>query len=251
MKTTTEKRTWIKVKRGILEPKHRERLGIRIWLYIHILDTADWETGTISGWTDAEHAARLEMPVRTLQDQRQRLAEDGYITCTQGFQNLTITIHNWTNPREYSGQVYNPAPHGTELSVPPEAHGTELSVPMGAESSVPLHYIHTKDSHKRKESKDASRKPRDERLDHPAAVVYRDVAHLMPAMAVRDLLLEIDDPERFRVVVQSWIGRGWNPRNVAGMVDVYKNGLKTRQDQPGKRTVFERNIEALWEVFDE
>src|SRR3990167_5024336 len=93
------KKTWIKVKRGLLEPAHRDRIGIRIWLYLHILDYTDWDTGTIIGWKDAEHAELLEMPHRTLQEQRQRLAEDGYISCARAFQSLTVTINNWTNPR--------------------------------------------------------------------------------------------------------------------------------------------------------
>ena len=67
------KKTWIKIKRGLLEPKHREILGIRIWLYIHMLDRTDWETGIIYGWKDKDEAEDLSMPWRTLQQQRQQL----------------------------------------------------------------------------------------------------------------------------------------------------------------------------------
>ena len=137
------KRTWIKVRRGLLEPKHRERLGARVWLYIYILDNTDWNTGTITGWTDGNAADELGMPVRTLQDQRQRLAEDGYISCAADFQSQIITVHNWINPREYSGEVYNPT-----------GEGTESSVPIQSQSSVPLHSVtqkHIKESHKAKE----------------------------------------------------------------------------------------------------
>jgi hypothetical protein len=41
------RKTWIKVKRGILEPKHIEKLGVAWYLYFYILDNADWDTGTI------------------------------------------------------------------------------------------------------------------------------------------------------------------------------------------------------------
>ena len=153
----TAKRTWIKVRRGLLEPKHREKLGARVWLYIYILDCSDWNTGKIEGWTDGSAAAELGMPVRTIQDQRQRLAEDGYISCAADYQCQVITIHNWINPREYSGEVYNLADGDTESSVGYgefRTQGTESSVPIQSQSSVPLHSVtqkHIKESHKAKE----------------------------------------------------------------------------------------------------
>jgi len=101
------KKTWIKIKRGLLEPKHRERLGIRIWLYVYILDNADWETGQIREWRDKDAADELDMPWRTLAQQRQKLMDDGYITCEVAGNRQIITIHNYTNPRRYDGEVTN------------------------------------------------------------------------------------------------------------------------------------------------
>jgi len=89
------KKTWIKIKRGLLEPKHREMLGIRIWLYIYILDNADWDTGEIREWRDKDAADELQMPWRTLQRQRQQLENDGYISCLQTGDKQSITIHNF------------------------------------------------------------------------------------------------------------------------------------------------------------
>jgi hypothetical protein len=77
------RKTWIKLKRGILDPKHRERIGIRIWLYLHMLDRANWV-------------------------QRRQLEIDGYIRCERRGHFQRVTILKWVNPREYTGMVYNP-----------------------------------------------------------------------------------------------------------------------------------------------
>lgn len=126
-----KKKTWIKVKRGILEPKHREKLGVRIWLYLYMVDQADWETGTIKKWKDKQAAIDMDMPVRTLTTQRQEIEDAGYITCKQGLHCQEVIIHNWTNPREYSGEVYNPKDHGTQNRVPSNGHGTQNQAPYG------------------------------------------------------------------------------------------------------------------------
>lgn len=111
------KKTWIKIKRGLLTPEHRETLGVRVWLYMYMIDRANWETGTIYGWKDKDEADDFGMPWRTLQQQRQQLERDGYITCEQQPYHQNVIIHNWTNPREYSGEQYNPTSGGTENDV--------------------------------------------------------------------------------------------------------------------------------------
>lgn len=157
----TPRKTWLKVKRGLLAPKHREALGVRVWLYLYILDRADWETGKVYGWTDRDAADDLGMPWRTVQDQRQQLETAGYISAAQEGQGLTITIHRWTNPREYSGQVYNPsrqtpqdvggdsdAPEGTESSVPSRSEGTgEGTTPPYGKLRTPSMSPHSSQSH--------------------------------------------------------------------------------------------------------
>ncbi|KKM95287.1 hypothetical protein LCGC14_1189630 [marine sediment metagenome] len=114
------KKTWIKVKRGILAPKHRETLGKRLWLYLYLLDKADWEAGMIYGWKDKDEADDINMPWRTLQGQRQQLEKDDYITCHIRQYNIDIEIHNWTNPREYSGKLYNKKNRGYVKSRTPK-----------------------------------------------------------------------------------------------------------------------------------
>ena len=42
------RKTFVSVKRGLTQdPKHRERMGNRIWLFLHIIDRADFETGMV------------------------------------------------------------------------------------------------------------------------------------------------------------------------------------------------------------
>lgn len=102
------KKNWIYIKRGLSEdPKHREQMGNRIWLFMHMIDRADWETGIVAGWVDRDEAEDMGIPWRTLQFQRRELEEAGYITCIQKFQHQDIIIHNWSNPKDYGGKVVN------------------------------------------------------------------------------------------------------------------------------------------------
>ena len=102
------KKQWISVKCGLSrDPKHRQAMGESVWLFLHILDIASWEDGIAHEWKDEAAAEDMGMPVRTLREHRRRLDELGYITCVQKQYGQDIAIHNWTNPREYSGQTYN------------------------------------------------------------------------------------------------------------------------------------------------
>ncbi len=113
------KKTWIKIKRGlILDPKHRMKMGINSWLYQYMLDQTNWDTGQIGEWVDRHAADDMQMPLPTLRKQRKQLEEDGYISCIQKKHHQTITIHNWTNPREYSGKVYNKKNKGNQQRTP-------------------------------------------------------------------------------------------------------------------------------------
>lgn len=173
------KKTWIKIKRGLLDPKHRDKLGIRIWLYLYILDQTDWETGKIFEWRDKDAAFALQMPWRTLQQQRQQLAEDGYISSEMKGNKQVITIHNWTSPREYSGDIYNPIDGGTESRVPRKnAEGTREGTREGIRKpSTPSYRSQITDHNKnggeppepppKPVKKGKSKKKRDPRLDNP------------------------------------------------------------------------------------
>src|SRR5688500_10542171 len=102
------KKTYISVKCGLSrDPKHRQAMGECVWLFLHMLDITDWDTGIVKEWKDEAAAEEMAMPVRTLREQRRKLAELGYITCNQKQYTQDIVIHNWSNPREYSGEIRN------------------------------------------------------------------------------------------------------------------------------------------------
>jgi hypothetical protein len=118
------KKQWISVKCGLVrDPKHRQKMGESIWLFLHILDTASWEDGIAHDWKDEAEAEEMGMPVRTLREHRRRLSELGYITCNQKQYTQDVVIHNWTNPREYSGQVYNQKQGDTEMEPQGDTQG--------------------------------------------------------------------------------------------------------------------------------
>ena len=115
------KKQWISVKCGLSrDPKHRQTMGESVWLFLHILDIASWDDGIAHDWKDEAAAEEMGMPVRTLREHRRKLDELGYITCNQKQYTQDIVIHNWTNPREYSGQSYNKK-QGDRIMEPVEA----------------------------------------------------------------------------------------------------------------------------------
>lgn len=102
------RKTWIKLKRGLSEdPKHRVKMGVAVWLFLHMLDRADWETGMIHNWKDKDEADDMRLPLRLMRAWRQKLEGGEYIKCQQTLHGQDITIMKWVNPREYSGKVYN------------------------------------------------------------------------------------------------------------------------------------------------
>jgi hypothetical protein len=220
------KKTWIKIRRGLLTPEHRNKLGIRIWLYLYMIDRTNWETGKIFEWRDKPEADDLEMPWRTLQQQRQQLENDGYIACKQVQQSQEITINNWINPREYSGEIYNTTEGVRDSSYPHigggTIHGTNHGTnhPSVKPSTLPL------DSHITEHKTEVKPgKPRDTRLDHPAIIAYREEAHLHVPINWRDGVIEtVDQVDKWTELVHEWIGRGWKKTNISGMLDAYKKG---------------------------
>ena len=225
------KKTWIKVKRGLLETKHRHGLGIRIWLYLYMLDQTDWDTGKVLEWRDGDAASELNMSVATIRKQRRQLDGAGYITCSQGYRKQVIVIHNYTNPRKYDGEMLN---HGDHNLLPLD-HGDLNGVHNGDLNGIeqldtpsykPQITNHIPEKKSRK--LDAS-------LDHPAIIAYRDEVHLHVPINLRDDVVSVvDDADKWRDIVHDWMGKGWNKQNISGMLDVYKNGWSSKN---GKKKV--------------
>jgi hypothetical protein len=58
-----------------------------------------------------------------------------------------------------------------------------------------------------------------------AAGIYRLLARLTPNPAQRDLLLgQVHDLPRWRETLEHWLAHRWNPRNLPGMLDLYRRG---------------------------
>jgi hypothetical protein len=105
--TTPAKKTYLKVKTGLfLDPIHRQKIGSRLWLFMYILHSANWETGTVDYWKDGDAAEKLDLPKRTVKDQRQGLEVAGYIFSLVKGQHQEIVVFNYLNPR--TGEILNP-----------------------------------------------------------------------------------------------------------------------------------------------
>lgn len=66
--------------------------------------------------------------------------------------------------------------------------------------------------------------PRDPLLDNPAVIAYREAAHNTPNQEQRAAIARlIDDIPRWQQVLSDWMLHGWNPRNVAGMLEKYRS----------------------------
>jgi hypothetical protein len=56
-------------------------------------------------------------------------------------------------------------------------------------------------------------------------VIYRSLARLTPNPAQRDLLRQqVHDLPRWRQTLEHWLAHRWNPRNLPGMLDLYRRG---------------------------
>ena len=96
-------KTFIKIKRGIISPKHYESIGPAIWLFMYIIDHADFDTGVMYGYNDADAAEEIGAKKRTVRSWRDKLSEGGYITWKKKPYSLNVTVSNWDNPQDNWG----------------------------------------------------------------------------------------------------------------------------------------------------
>lgn len=233
------KKNWIYIKRGLSEDsKHRDAMGVRIWLFMHIIDRADWETGIVYEWRDRDESHDMNLPWRTMQKQRQELEELGYITCEKKQHGQNIIIHNWIDPRNYGGKILN-IRLSTQNSVLSDFESTPQSTPQSTQTSYADLGTPTSSSliiDHRSESKPA--KASDPLLTHPAVVAYRDVMHLTPNQVQRQLIADrvganghLDD---WRAVLTDWKAHSWKPGNIPGQLEKFAEriGVQHGHTQP-------------------
>lgn len=101
-------KSWIKVHTGLTDdPKHRERIGVRVWYFMKLIDMADYETGIVWFYTDALMADLMGMSISTLRTWRRDLENMGYIKCYPGDQCQHIMIAKWRNPKLVNASQIN------------------------------------------------------------------------------------------------------------------------------------------------
>lgn len=237
------KKHWIYIKRGLSEdPKHRAAMGECIWLYMHIIDRADWETGIAYDWKDKDEARDMSMPVDTLRRQRQKLEEMDYIRCSQKQHAQDISIMEWKNPRDYGAETKNPRNQGGHEQPPSQdGHGLPLSTPQGLNqgSNEGLNQVQAqvKTPTSTSESKVKSHTPIDfenmtiaEAYKVPSLKIYREATGFMPGSILWETVHNTIttnnlSAERIHEAAVAWQGRGYKQSNVAGILEWAVNGI--------------------------
>ena len=219
-----KRKTWIKVKRGMLEPKHRVKLGIRIWLYLHILDRADWGSGTVLEWVDESEAEVLGISIDTLRKQRRKLRDDGYITTIQKKHSQQIIIHNWTNPRKYDGKEINKGSKKTTPSKETKGGNSTQGLPEGLPLGLPEGYS-AHDNPPLDSQVTNHKSQKNKRGDRPAAVelckriIFRYPHKSLWKTIDRQVGNEFVDLLRWGRILRKWRLSNFNITNYKGMLE--------------------------------
>jgi hypothetical protein len=211
------KKHWIYIKRGLSEdPKHRAAMGECIWLFMHIIDRADWETGIAIDWKDEIEAADMSMPVTTLRHQRRKLEELDYIRSKQRQRSQDIYILEWINPRNYSSEVKNPRNQGDNGLTPSEIQGDNhgdnagdnhvssgVNTPSSTSESTPS----PKGAELTEKEKAQANAKVDAMIANAKKVTYRNREKLPePYLMFGDLYFELTKQEPTKSDLMDWMG---------------------------------------------
>lgn len=175
-------KNWIKVKRGMVtDPKHRQKIGGGIWLYLMLVDMADFETGVVDPYKDEDIASDMSASVSWVRKMRRILEEMGYIEARQlGPKGMQIIIGKWTNPRGYDGEVKNvPGESGTNVSPSKKKSVTESDTESITESDT----VHSGPSiipgiRNQESDKDSATTPEKPKAEKPQNPIYNAVAEV-------------------------------------------------------------------------
>lgn len=120
-------KAWIKLKVGLArDPKHRRTMGEGIWLYLYLVDHADWDTGVVDEFKDKDCAGDMEVSISWVRRHRRALEEATYIdTAPRGPKGLRVTITKWIDPRS----------EGVQKQTPLENKGAQIQTPLQSESA--------------------------------------------------------------------------------------------------------------------
>jgi hypothetical protein len=240
------KKHWIYIKRGLSEdPKHRAQMGECIWLYMHIIDRADWETGIAFDWKDRDEAADMSMPVDTLRRQRQKLEEMDYIRCAQKQHAQDIYIMEWKNPRDYGAETKNPRNEGSHEQPPsnmsqgsherPPSNVQGLNQGLNQDGNQVQAQVRTPTSPSKSKVSDQTTLDFEE-MTIPQARrlatlrMYTDATGFFPGSilweTVHNTILQNGlTKERIRAAAVEWQSRGYKRENVKGILEWAVNGV--------------------------
>jgi hypothetical protein len=196
-------------------------------------------------WSHSKHKGNRLLILLALADHAD---DDGY--CWPSVDTLAVksrcsrrTVQEVLRELEQTEEIEiapNAGPKGTNLYQVTAYMGGAKSAPRGsgasrgAESSSAG--VRNRDANLRPNHKEPSLKPSTEtseaeqpKSSHPAIQAYRDAAHYYPPKSwwgdVIEAVGESDDEvKRWGTVVKKWVGKGWAPKNVEGMLDVFRNG---------------------------
>jgi hypothetical protein len=226
------KKQWISIKCGLSrDPKHRRAMANSIWLFMHMLDLADWETGTIELWRDEAEAEEMGMELRTLREQRRELDKQGYITCIQKQHGQKIIIHNWTNPREYSGETYNKKQGDNKVS--PSQGYTQGYIQGSKKNVTPTSCSNIKESSLSAAVFDFSSMSVEEAHKVPTLAMYAKAAEFFPGCFVWQVVHEFITEhnlteEQIRTAALAWSLRGYRRDNIEGILQWARDGVPTK-----------------------
>jgi len=81
----------------------------------------------------------------------------------------------------------------------------------------------------RKSEEKAPKPPAETKPEHVAIVSYKQIIHLTPNEIQREMIeYAVTDDAAWRQVLREWMGHGWSPKNVDGMLDLYRQKAPER-----------------------
>lgn len=170
----------------------------------------------------------------TVQRAIRELQERGIINVEQGperarmFSVATAIVIDKSCCRPIDGQniLPNAEPVGQNI-LPSDADVGQIFLPLTVKSFAPQ---------KKEDKKTKKKEPakRDERLNQWQFTVYRELTRLHVPHAFRDVVAELTHEHVWRDVITRWIGRGYKPHNIQGMLEWYKKEEHNARRQSGQ-----------------
>ncbi len=230
------KRTFIKVRSGLLEPKHRRKMGSAVWLYLYILDRVNWDDGILHEWIDESVAYELDMSVSTVRYQRRKLEDEGYIQSRQHQYYLSITVTNYDNPAGQGDKSLTPS------KIQGDKQGDNQGDNQGDQNLTPLH-IDSDLQTNRLTDKSVPRAPEiteiipDEIIDYEAVTGFKPYRAqwnvIIPAM---QYIQRKDRVAYLRQYFTEMVSRGHNPNALFWLTEWARDGTipTTRKGKEAK-----------------